>query len=124
MPRSWVLILAAVVLAVGGQILLKQGMNRVGRLEASAFWTQPIATLGRLARSPEIVVGMVLYAFSAAAWLVVLSQMDLSFAYPMLALMYVLVPLASRLFLGERIPPVRWVGIVVVCVGVFIVSRG
>jgi drug/metabolite transporter (DMT)-like permease len=124
MARSWGLILVAVVLAVGGQLFLKQGMNRVGPLEAAAFWTRPVETLARLASRVEVVAGMVLYAFSAAAWLVVLSQMDLSYAYPLLALMYVLVPLASRLFLGEQIPPSRWAGIVVVCAGVYLVSRG
>jgi len=123
MVRSLGLILVSVLFAVGGQLLLKQGMNRVGSIELSAFWTTPVPTVWRIFSNPLILAGLFLYVFSTAVWLVVLSQMDLSYAYPMLAFMYVLIPMASRLFLGERIPAMRWLGIVVVCVGVLIVAR-
>lgn len=55
-------------------------------------------------------------------WLVAISRLDLSLAYPLLALAFVLNPLLARLLLGENIPWERWVGILVICIGVVIVS--
>jgi drug/metabolite transporter (DMT)-like permease len=56
--------------------------------------------------------------------MIVLSRVNLSFAYPMIALTYVLVPLAAWLFLNEpAIPPIRWVGMCVIIVGVVLVAQ-
>ena len=62
-------------------------------------------------------------ACGALAWILVLRRMDLSYAYPFLALNFVLIALVSRFFLGETVPPMRWVGILIICGGILLVAR-
>jgi undecaprenyl phosphate-alpha-L-ara4N flippase subunit ArnE len=68
-------------------------------------------------------LGLTFYVMGAAFWLMVLSKLDLSLAYPMLALTYVLIPLASQFILGEQVPALRWLGVGVIFVGVVIVAQ-
>jgi drug/metabolite transporter (DMT)-like permease len=117
-----VLILIAVVIGVVGQVSLKVGMNQVGAIDARSL-ARPMETLMRVFSTPLVWLGLGCYGVSALLWLVVLSRLDLSYAYLMLASMYVLIPLVSWLFLGERIPPMRWLGMVVVVLGVVIVAK-
>ena len=122
MPHPVVLVLVAVVISVIGQVSLKMGMNQVGAIDAGSL-ARPMETLMRVFSTPLVWLGLSCYGVSALLWLVVLSRLDLSYAYLMLASMYVLVPLVSWLFLGERIPPMRWLGMIVVVLGVVIVAR-
>ena len=121
MSKSFVLIVISVVIGLAGQMCLKLGMNQLGTLDLSGLGA--IApTLLRMFTTPLVVVGLACYAVSAVFWLVVLSREDLSFAYPLLAMMYVLVPLASKYVLHETVPARRWIGVVIVVVGVIFVS--
>lgn len=122
MTQSFVLIFISITIATAGQLLLKIGMDQVGQIGFENL-NHLLPTLIQIFTTPVILVGLLCYVFSALGWLAVLSRLDLSYAYPMLAIMYVLIPLASRIFLGEAIPPLRWLGIIVVVVGVLIVSR-
>ena len=122
MPHPVVLVLVAVVISVIGQVSLKMGMNQVGAIDAGSL-ARPMETLMRVFSTPLVWLGLSCYGVSALLWLVVLSRLDLSYAYVMLASMYVLVPLVSWLFLGECIPPMRWLGMIVVVLGVVIVAR-
>jgi drug/metabolite transporter (DMT)-like permease len=122
MPHPVVFVLVAVVISVLGQVSLKVGMNQVGAIDAGSL-ARPMETLMQVFSTPLVWLGLSCYGVSALLWLVVLSRLDLSYAYLMLASMYVLIPLVSWLFLGERIPPMRWLGMVVVVLGVVIVAR-
>ncbi len=122
MRYSLLLIVVSVSLGVVGQLSLKVGMNRVGAIDAASL-ARPVETLLSVFSMPLVWLGLACYGLSALFWLVILSRLDLSYAYLMLASMYVLIPLVSWLFLGERIPPMRWVGMVVVVLGVVIVAR-
>ena len=114
-------ILLAVSISVAGQLLIKRGMNLMGPID---FSPGILDAYLRIFASRYVVAGCFTYLGSLFLWLYALSKVDLSFAYPFLALSYVLVSLSSCLFLGETIPVLRWVGIVVICFGVFLVSRG
>lgn len=122
MRYSLLLIVVSVSLGVVGQLSLKVGMNQVGAIDAASL-ARPVETLLSVFSMPLVWLGLACYGLSALFWLVILSRLDLSYAYLMLASMYVLIPLVSWLFLGERIPPMRWVGMVVVVLGVVIVAR-
>jgi multidrug transporter EmrE-like cation transporter len=115
------LILLSVASGVAGQLALKVGVTRGGAaaLEAAG----PISTLVTAFRSPLVWLGLALYGLGALAWILVLTRLDLSLAYPFLALNFVLIALGSRLFLGEAIPPLRWGGIVVICFGILLIAR-
>lgn len=115
------LILGAVVLGVAGELLLKSGIDNVDKLEVSNLETAA-RTVWRVVSEPRILVGFVCYGLAAVFWLIVLSQLDLSYAYPMLALTYVLVPLAAHVFLDESIPRGRWAGMLIVLLGVIVVA--
>ena len=60
---------------------------------------------------------------SAAIWLVVLSRVSLSFAYPFVSLTYVIILVFDRLVLHESVSGVRWVGVALIMAGILLISR-
>ena len=119
------LLAVAIVLSVTGELMLKVGMNRYaaafGALDLSPATLLP--TLFRVFTQPFVFFGFVCVFSASIFWLAVLSRVNLSFAYPILALGYVLTALFSRFVFNEAISPTRWAGIIVICVGVVLVSR-
>jgi drug/metabolite transporter (DMT)-like permease len=122
MLKSLALVFANVLIGASGQLMLKVGMTQVGRIGAE-HTSHPVETLLRIFTTSLILMALPLYGGALILWLVAISRLDLSFAYPLLALAFVLNPLLARLLLGEGIPWERWVGILVICVCVVIVSR-
>ena len=123
LTKSILLILLSIAIAVGGQILLKIGMNRLGSIALNSMDALGHLFLG-VVKSPIVMTGLFLYLLSAAIWLVVLSAVDLSFAYPFIGITYILVLLVSKLILKEDVNPLRWIGAAIITVGVVVISRG
>ena len=117
--RGIPLILLAVLLGATGQVIMKMGMKIYGEVSAASVWSQLIPIL----KVPQVFLGFVCYGVSAVLWIAVVSNVDLSLAYPMVSLAYVLVFLASWFFLGEQISPLRIVGLAIIVTGVFVISR-
>jgi len=115
------ILIVSVAFAFGGQLMLKAAMNEIGRIGAQELGS-PGSTLARAAREPKLWTGLVLFGVSALFWLVVLSRVPLSVAYPSVGMSYVFVVLFSRLWLHEQVPPLRWVGACVVVVGIVIIG--
>ncbi|MBC7241645.1 MAG: multidrug resistance protein [Anaerolineae bacterium] len=124
MTKTILLILFDVLVSVAGQLTLKRGMMEVGKIDA-AFFANPLAGIWRMfTTTPLVLLGLAMYGVGAFIWLIVLSRANLSYAYPMIALTYVLVPLAAWLFLNEpAIPPLRWAGMALIIVGVALVAQ-
>ena len=120
--KATALALLATLIAASGQFLLKSGMSQVGPI-TGADLSRPFALLLRVFSTPLILMAIPLYVAGFLTWLIVLSKLDLSYAYSFLAVTYVLVPLLSWLFLGEQVPTMRWIGIAVICIGLVIVGR-
>ena len=117
--QNFVLILANIVLVVAGQSFIKQGINKIG-----SFSEMPLVQfLVKSFSSPLVILGLALYVISAAIWVMVLSKVDLSFAYPMLSLGYILILIISAVFLGEAITFLRIIGVILICLGIFFISR-
>jgi drug/metabolite transporter (DMT)-like permease len=116
-----VYILAASVLGVIGQIIMKRGLAGLGALSLDPA-TLP-ATLLSVALNPMIVLGLAVTVSGTFFWLILLSRVDLSYAYPFASLNYVLVLAGSWLVLGERLSAVRLVGVAAICLGVCLVMR-
>ncbi|GAH81847.1 unnamed protein product, partial [marine sediment metagenome] len=74
--------------------------------------------------NPFVVAGIVSFALSMLVWLYVLSRLELSVAFPFVALNYVLILFASHFLLKETITPVKIMGVAVIVLGVFLISRG
>jgi drug/metabolite transporter (DMT)-like permease len=115
------LILFTVLSNAAAQIMLKRGMTVVGRVSLD-----PSSLLGsfwQIALNPFVVAGFFTFVVSMASHLVVLSRVDLSFAYPFLSLAYVVVTAYAYFFFSENVGQVRIAGIVLICLGTVIVSR-
>lgn len=113
-------ILTAVIMTVIGQLLVKKGLNLLGTINFSTGIT--LAYI-KIFTSPFVIIGILIYTIAIFFWLFGLSKVDLNFAYPFLALSYVLVILASFLILGEHIPPLRWIGVAVICIGILLIAK-
>jgi drug/metabolite transporter (DMT)-like permease len=110
------ILLIAIALGAVGQLLLKSGVNALGED------VSPIYVLKSFIKSPSIMGGFVCYGISSLFYLVSLSKLDLSYAYPMIALSYVIVAILSYKYLGEGLPTLRIVGIFVIIAGVTMVA--
>lgn len=120
---SILLILFSISIAVAGQILLKIGINHIGMVNFSNLDALKQLFFGVI-KSPLVISGLFLYVISAAIWLVVLSAVDLSFAYPFIGFTYVMVLVLSKFILKEDVNPIRWAGALIITIGVIVISRG
>jgi len=115
------LILGAVLLGSLAQLLLKAGTNSFGPLVMNGDNWLPLGW--KLATNPMIAGGILAYGISLIAWIFALSRVDVSVAYPMVSIGYVLTAVAAWQFLGESLSPMRLAGICVIVLGVFLVAR-
>ena len=120
MARSLILIALTTILAVTAQLLLKAGMTQVGHISGEQL-ANPVRLVVMIVTNPRIALAMPMYVAGFFLWTIVLSRVQLSFAHPLMASTYAIVPLASWLLLGETLSAQMVLGIVVICVGVFIV---
>ena len=120
MSNAWWLILISVTTGVAGQTFMKIGVSAPGAADAT---TNVVSLVMLILRSPLVLLGLLFYGVGALAWIAVLSRLDLSLAYPFLALNFVLITLSSRFFLGEVVPSIRWVGILVIIGSILLVAR-
>lgn len=116
------LVLVVPILASVGLNALAQILLRLGARTAAASEPEPAALLA-LAFQPPVLAGLACYGGSLLLWLYVLGRVEVSFAYPFLALGFVLVALAGWQWLGEPMPPARAAGIGIILAGVLVLAR-
>ena len=116
----YLLLLIAISLTVTGEVLLKLGMNIV-RDEVGAFRLE-LPVLLRTFMEWRVVLGFALIFSGALFWLGVISRADFSFAYPLLALSYVIGMIPARLVLNEHVTPNRILGALIVVLGALVIS--
>lgn len=114
-------LLAGVLLNAAAQLFLKAGTNATGVITLSA--SDGLETLVRLATVPPILAGLACYAVSVVVWILGLSRVPVSVAYPMLSLGYVVNAVAAQFLFGEAVTVQRWIGIGFIVLGVFVVAR-
>jgi drug/metabolite transporter (DMT)-like permease len=115
------LILTDVALNVVGQLSLKFGMSKMGNFSISV--PTLLSVFARAALNPFIILGVFCYGMGFLVWLIVLAKADVSYAYPMISLGYVFTAVLAWLLLGENVTITRFAGILVTCLGVFIIAR-
>ena len=118
---SLALIMTGVLLNAGAQLLLKAGTNAVGHFEFSAQNIVPIGM--KVAFEPHIAGGIACYVVSVVVWILGLSRVEVSIAYPMLSIGYVLNAVAAWYLFGESLTAQKFIGIAFIVVGVFLVAR-
>lgn len=121
--RQLVLGLVAIniIFNVGGQILLKHGMSRLGNFQLTFKSLLPVFVRAFL--SPYILLGLGCYVTGFLIWLIVLAKAEVSYAYPLISLGYVLTAVLGWWLLGENVTWIRMAGILITCLGVFLISR-
>ena len=120
-PLTFTLLLAGVLLNAAAQLLLKAGTNRVGEF---AFTLDNVVPVGaRLIANPPIVAGLACYVVSVVVWILALSRVPVSVAYPMLSLGYVVNAFAAWMLFGESLAMQKLIGIGFIIVGVYLVAR-
>ncbi|AKJ68270.1 4-amino-4-deoxy-L-arabinose transferase [Pandoraea thiooxydans] len=115
------LVLTGVLLNACAQLLLKAGADAIGTL---AFTRANILPIGiKLATQLPILGGLACYAVSVVVWILALSRVQVSLAYPMLSLGYVVNALAAWYLFGEALSLQRVIGIGIILVGVYVLAR-
>ncbi len=118
---SFGLVLLGVLLNAAAQLLLKAGTNAIGHFEFSSANALPIGW--KVATQPYIVGGLSCYVVSVAIWILALSRVEVSIAYPMLSIGYVVNAVAAYFLFGEAVSTQRLVGIGIIVLGVYVVAR-
>ncbi len=118
---SFSLIFIGVMLNASAQILMKAGTNAIGHFEFSAANVLPIGL--KLATEWHIIVALICYAVSVVVWVLALSRVPVSIAFPMLSMAYVVNAIAAWYLLGEDFSATKLAGMGVIMVGVLIISR-
>ena len=115
---------ASIVLSSSAQLFMKAGMVLLSKASIGSSWMEVI-TGDSVEAATWVVSGLLCYAFSLFFWMYAISRLELSFAYPMLSLSYVLVYLVASYWplLGEQISPIRGAGIAIIIYGVYLISR-
>jgi uncharacterized membrane protein len=119
--KTLVMVLAMVVCANAGDLLLKRGMTEIGAVGISAsalsraFWTT--------VTSGTIWLGIIFLIGFMVCYMTVLSWADYSYVMPAGAFGYAILTLLAVVFLHESVSPKRWVGVVLICVGVLLVGQ-
>jgi multidrug transporter EmrE-like cation transporter len=120
-PLTFTLLMTGVLLNAAAQLLLKAGTNRVGEF---AFALDNLVPVGsKIATSPHIIAGLGCYVVSVVVWILALSRVPVSVAYPMLSVGYIVNALAAWWLFGESLGAQKLVGIGFIVVGVYLVAR-
>ncbi len=107
--KIFLLIAANDLLDTAAQLLMKKGVHHLfgpASPEMLLFW-----------------IGLAIYLSNFFLWMYILSKVDLSVALPMASSSYILIPIAAIFFLHEFVSPLRWLGLVLIMLGIYFVSR-
>ncbi len=118
---SFMLVITGVLLNVAAQLLIKTGTNAVGHFEFSRENILPIGW--RLATEPHIIGALTCYVFGVVVWVLALSRVQVSIAYPMLSMGMVLNAIAAWYLFSEPLNATKFIGMGVIILGVVIISR-
>jgi drug/metabolite transporter (DMT)-like permease len=120
--KTYLLIAVMVIAGPLGNVLLGKGMKHIGE---PAVWPplQLLYTGMNIFTSVSIWMGIASLTTFFVAYMLVLSWADYSFVQPASSLAYGIVALLGYVMLGERVSPLRWAGIAIICLGVFVVGR-
>jgi len=113
-------VLGSVLFAATGHLLIKSGLNS---LRAAGLPSGLVPRLMSYAFAPAVICGLLIYGIGTALWVFAVSKRDISYLFPLSALNYVVVALGGSWLFGEQIPATRWIGILVVFGGVWLMQQ-
>lgn len=116
----FLLILILCLLMSLAQVFLKRGVERVGKINLNDFISRKII---EMIKERNLLWGLSLYVISTLLWLVILSRAELSLVYPLVALSYLFGVVLAKVILDESITLLRWVGAIIIVIGVFFILK-
>ncbi len=120
-PVAFALVLTGVLLNAAAQLLIKAGAASAGRF---SFTVGQILRAGvHFATQWQILAGLGCYAVSVVVWILALTRVQVSLAYPMLSLGYVVTAFAAWWLFGESLNPQKLLGIAIIIAGVVLLAR-
>ncbi|HEB57438.1 MAG TPA: 4-amino-4-deoxy-L-arabinose transferase [Gammaproteobacteria bacterium] len=118
---AFALILTGVLLNAVAQLALKASVTDMGAIQLSMGNIMPVTL--RLASEPWLWLGLFCYGISVIIWILALSRVDVSIAYPMLSIGYVVNAFAAWALFGEMLSTGRIAGIGIIIIGVYVLAR-
>ena len=109
-----------IILAATGQLYMKKGMNTLNSEAEDLLSTQGLT---KIIFNKYVFTGLALYGIGTILWLFALAQLDLSLAYPLISIGYVLTAVFAFMFLNEKITLIRWGGIALVVLGSLLIIK-
>lgn len=118
--KNILLILSSVALNALAQLFIKQGMAKIGvvSLKLEQLWHMFLASFTNL----PLISGMMCYAVSIVLWMVVLSKVNVSLAYPFLSVGYIITAILAYFLFNEPLTIQKCIGIAIICLGVVILT--
>ncbi len=122
--KTYLLIFVMILAGPMGNLMLSKGMKNIGKITTRiSSPSELLSVLARILSSGTIWLGIASLLTFFVAYMLVLSWADYSFVQPASAMAYAVVALLATLLLGEVVSPLRWAGIAVICLGVFVVGH-
>jgi multidrug transporter EmrE-like cation transporter len=121
MLRTWISAIISIILLAAGQSLLKYGLMRAGGVNFGGG--EIMRGMRIMLTSPYIMIGFAAYGFSALLWLDVLSKLEISIAFPLVSITYVITLFVGKFVFGDVITWSRVLGVTIIIVGVIFVAR-
>ncbi|PAW84052.1 MAG: hypothetical protein B9S33_12565 [Pedosphaera sp. Tous-C6FEB] len=121
MTRILAILIAGLICEAIGVVFLSKGLKQVGEVKqvtAGEIWRVVKAGIA----NPNILLGVALETVFFVALLVLLSRSDVSFIWPLTAMGFVLTTLTAKFLLQENIPPMRWLGVLLIMLGAGIIT--
>lgn len=109
--------IVGIALSSFGALLLRLGGLTVGRPSLSGEWLATVFT------NKYVIGGFILYFIPAIIWVWLMTKYPVSFVQPIIALTYIVTPILAMVLLNEQIPSLRWLGILIVVLGVTLVVK-
>lgn len=114
---DWVLIVTGVIMGSLGGVFLKTGAVEINYANGAGH------SILQILFNWRIITGVILYFIPFGIWIVLLKKLDITFLQPILSLTYVVTPFLGIIFLRENVSILRWIGIIIILLGVAIVSQ-
>jgi multidrug transporter EmrE-like cation transporter len=116
---NFILILTSVFFNAFAQIALKMGASQAGKISFDSTYSNFIYSLISL----PILAGLIFYAISIIVWVIALSRVEVSLAYPMLSIGYILVSFLAWFMFGESITFLKIFGMIFIVLGVILLAK-
>ena len=119
--KSLILFMSAITLEVVASVLFKKGTSRLAN-SLRKGWLSHLDNIINALKTKEIALGNFLYIIEYVLWIAFLASVEISKAFPLSSVQIVLILLASKFILKERITHRRWIGGVLIMIGIYLVG--